>query len=294
MDYKCIFIDESGQREYGESTDPYFVNCGLIINKSDIAEYEHELKGIKRAFLGDPLVELKSNWLRRPKKAAERYLQRYNIKEERLKIFVEAVYRWVENIKLVIIASVIDKPAVQKKYVKPMHPSALAYLFLMQRYHKYLEENGAKGEVIFDDLSGKSKAGNEWKKLLCRQHKLLQDKCCPFTKMIFPRLKGELVFKESSELSLLQLSDLAAYNVFRQMRDYGEDWKSPKTREVTVYDWLDKIVNKFRISDNGIISGYGIVVFPDESRHKWKVIDGLTKNEKMRETESTYRQTLTG
>lgn len=272
MDYKCIFIDESGQREYGESTDPYFINCGLIISKSDIPEYENELRGLKRAFFGDPNVELKSNWLRRPKKAAERYLERYNIKEERLKIFVEAVYRWVENINLVIIASVIDKPAVQKKYVKPMHPSALAYLFLMQRYHNYLEETGAKGEVIFDDLSGKSKAGNEWKKLLCRHHKLLKDKGCPFTKMIFPRLKGELVFKESSELSLLQLSDLAAYNVFRQMRDYGEDWKSPKTKEVTVYDWLNKMVNKFRISNDGIISGYGIVVFPDESRRKWKVI----------------------
>lgn len=40
MSCKCIFIDESGQREYS-GIDSYFVNCGIIVNKDSIPEYEN-------------------------------------------------------------------------------------------------------------------------------------------------------------------------------------------------------------------------------------------------------------
>jgi len=268
---KIIFIDESGQREYGEHTDPYFVNCGVIVDKNDIAKYETELRGLKRAFFSDPNVEIKSHWLRRPEKAAERYLKKNKIELNRLKEFVEAMYRWIENAEITFIASVIDKPALLEKYKHPWHSSTVAYRILIQRYHKYLEENQVEGETIFDDISGKTKAGNEWKKLLYNQHKALQEKGCKLTGMKFPLLKGELEFKDSAEYTLLQLADLAAYNVFRQMREHGGEWTDKGTKSVELYDWLNKMVSKFRLSEGNIISGRGIVVYPDENRKKWKI-----------------------
>lgn len=69
-----IFIDESGEREYGDRTSAYFVYNGIILKNKNIRVVEEEIKKIKLAFFDDESVEFKSNWFRIPKERKKRYL----------------------------------------------------------------------------------------------------------------------------------------------------------------------------------------------------------------------------
>ena len=59
----------------------------------------------------------------------------------------------------------------------------------------------------------------------------------------------------------MQVSDIVAYNVLRQVRDHGNAWEST-VAESEMYLWLKRILKKFRCSSEGLIQGYGVIPFP--------------------------------
>ena len=75
-------------------------------------------------------------------------------------------------------------------------------------------------------------------------------------------------FLESSRSSLLQVSDLCAYNVFRQFRDHGSIWDDPAASELPVYEFFDRMLPNFR-AIGGVFSGYGVGKIPKLADHRW-------------------------
>src|SRR5213593_3223084 len=102
------FVDESGQRDYGPSTDRYFAVGGVIAELADANDLRLELAGLKRAHFGDPGVEIKSNWIRQPKERQAHYLDKYVITMREIDAFVAALYAWLKASPLVLIAGVVD------------------------------------------------------------------------------------------------------------------------------------------------------------------------------------------
>jgi hypothetical protein len=269
--YYHAFLDESGQREYGRETDRYYVVAGVIAVRFLADRYDAELSGIKRLFFGDPSVELKSNWLRQPHERKKRYIDPYGITKARVKEFTDAFYEWLLKTKLRVIAGVVDKHQMQKVYPHPHYPSAVGYNIFLQRYQQFLRKRKAKGLVTWDQMTGKSPAGNEWKRLLSQQHRKLLRYGCPYTQSRFTCIEERLGFVDSSVSGLIQIADLAAYNVFRQFKDNGSTWDNPRARKLPLYSFFGRMLPRFDYDASHVLAGYGVAKMPCKFRHQWRI-----------------------
>jgi hypothetical protein len=136
-DYR-LFLDESGQREFGRKTTNYFVMAGVACERHLQLRLEHELAGLKRACFGHCDVEVKSNWLRIPAERTTRYLDKYGISNEKLEAFCYALYDRVLAAPITLLAGVVDKTQLTATYTRPHNPSAVVYNVVLQRYQKLL------------------------------------------------------------------------------------------------------------------------------------------------------------
>jgi hypothetical protein len=267
----CIHADESGQREFGISPVDHFVVAGVACAADETSNLEAELRGLKRGFFKSTSVEIKSTWLRIPATAKARYLDPYGISQTKLDGFVEALYAWIEDAPITLFAAVIDKNQLRERYTTPHHPSAVGYCMLLQRYQMYLDGVRGRGSVLFDEISGKSEAGNAWMKLLRRQHRMLKDYGCPYTDLRFPNVTAEIAFADSRASSLIQIADIVAYNTLRQFRAYGSTWDDPTAKSLDLYPYFSRILPKFDQSPSRVFSGYGVAKMPKLASHHWLV-----------------------
>ena len=67
---------------------------------------------------------------------------------QRREQFLAELHDQISRAPFRIIASVIDKIALQKQYADPWSPYNIALLFCLERLHGYLLENGQKGRVV--------------------------------------------------------------------------------------------------------------------------------------------------
>ena len=265
------YLDESGQREYG-SPDRHYVIAGLIGRAERMARYEDEITGLKRAFLGTPDIEIKSVWLRQPEECEKHYLKGCGIKQARLDAFVDALYDWLAAAEVRIIAGVVDKEQIQERYgAKAHYANALAYQVFLQRYQKFLASRQSKGAVTCDEMPGKTKAGSPWQELLEKQHRKLKRYGCNLTKMRFTNVSPAVTFCDSSESSLVQLADLAAYNTFRQFKDHADQWDDPASEELDLYEYFEQMLGSFHTNRDGVFAGFGVAKMPRKAKHRWLV-----------------------
>src|SRR5712692_8951395 len=183
-----IFIDDSGHKEYGEDTSRYFVYAGVVVDRSEEQSISDEIDDLKRGCFDDCAVEIKSNWLRMPLERKRRYLDPFGVTENAIDRFVERPYALMTSDRLTYVAAAIDKSQMREQYGNPYYPSALAYLYVLQRYQKHCVLRDAEGYVTIDDMSGSSPKHNQWRDLLRAQHERLKKGGCPFTKMRFDRV----------------------------------------------------------------------------------------------------------
>jgi hypothetical protein len=127
------------------------------------------------------------------------------------------------------------------------------------------------GDVVLDDMSGKTPAGNEWKTLLIRQHAKFKKFGCPYTKIKFTQVDDSITFEDSKHLSLIQVADIVSYNTMRQFRDHGAIWDDPKARRLPLYSYFGKLLPKFDKSNVGIFAGYGVAKMPRIGSNRWLV-----------------------
>jgi hypothetical protein len=183
----------------------------------------------------------------------------FDLKE--INALISALYLWLPRSPITLLAGVVDKQLMQGKYKNPHYPGAVAYTMFLQRFQKFLSKRSATGCVIFDDPSGKSPGGFEWRKLLNRQHNLLKKNGCPYTETTFPDV-GPVTFADSKVTVFVQLADLVAYNTFRQFRTYGKEWEDPKVIQMPTYEHFKYIAGSFDVGPSRRLDGYGIAKWP--------------------------------
>jgi hypothetical protein len=267
-----IYIDDSGEKEYGEKTSRYFVYAGVVVNRAEERALSDEIDSLKRETFGTANVEIKSNWLRQPKERKRRYCDPFGLTDDALTQFVDRVYTFMQSDRLTYVAAAVDKPQMIEKYgEKRYYPSALAYQFILQRYQKHCGQSGAVGYVTIDDMDGSSPKKNQWRALLSNQHERLKKDGCRFTALRFDNVAPRALFAASSRFNLLQIADLIAYNVFRQFRQYGDAWDRPNTAMLPVYGRLETVMGRFMRSVDGQVAGWGIVKWPKITSTRWGI-----------------------
>ena len=264
-----MYVDDSGEKEYGPQTSKYFVYAGVVLAASDEPTFNGEIANAKQECFGRTDVELKSNWLRIPHECEKRYLSLDGVTSEKLKAMVDRIYSWAAGADLELVAAVIDKPQMQAKYKTPWHPSATAYQFLLQRYQLHLARHGGLGHITVDDMSGASPAQNQWRDLLRSHHRRLKQNGCQLTKLRFDNVAAEFRFGDSARFELLQLADFVSYNVLRQFRTYGENWDDPTQGDLPMYQQLKQLLPRFMRGPANQLQGWGIVKWPALHKGRW-------------------------
>ena len=128
-----IYIDDSGQKEYGRATSRYFVYAGRIVEAAEEAAIAQRFADLKERVFGDPAVEIKSNWMRLPHERRKRYLDPYGLGEEEFDAFAEEWYELMSSEDLTYLAAVIDKPQMLARYVYPYNASGVISYVVSQR-----------------------------------------------------------------------------------------------------------------------------------------------------------------
>ena len=273
-----LFIDDSGTKEYakppasyGKNLSRYFVFGGVLLRASGAGLITSRIVNAKIQTFGSPDVELKSNWLRMPRERQARYLDEYNLSEDALKRFVDDYYAIVRDADLQLVASVVDKVHMQEEYRDPWYAPAVAYEILLQRVENELGDAGTVA-VTIDDMTGATPRGNQYKDNLKRQHRKMIERGSSLRRgMKFDCLEGRLRFVNSAQSHLVQVADIAAYNVYRQFVDHGEAWETEGLPKLPSYDYFLRIAPKFRKGPGGRIQGFGVVKFPLRTRVPWAV-----------------------
>lgn len=267
-----IFLDDSGQKEYGPATSRYFVYAGAIVETANEDAVSERFADLKARVFGDPKVEIKSNWMRQPKERRKRYLDPYGVSGAKFDAFVEDWYDLMSSDDLSYLAAVVDKPQMRARYDKAAwYPSATAYRFLLQRYQLELQKRGRLGHVRVDDMSGSTPAHNQWRDLLRNQHRRLKADGCSITKLTFGNVADKLTFGNSARFDLLQVADVVAYNVYRQFRDHGDEWDRQDSEHVPIYPWLGRVLPRFVMGPDNRLEGWGIVKWPSDRKSRWVI-----------------------
>jgi hypothetical protein len=272
-----LYLDDSGQKEYladGASYDHglsrYFVLGGFFTRLREAGLLAERLASVKRKTFGDRPVEVKSNWLRRPVERKARYLDPFNLTEEQFRSFVDEFYEVTLRADSALLACVVDKEHMTQDYGDARwYTPAAAYEAVVQRAQNELGPPGFRFSVVIDDMTGKTPNASTYSSNLTRHHEQLKKTGCNFFPLRMTALTGRLKFVNSRDSNLIQVADLVAYNVFRQFRDYGEEWETSGLGELPTYDWFRRIAPKFRRGPNGRIQGYGVVKFPLRNRVPW-------------------------
>jgi hypothetical protein len=271
-----LYIDDSGNKEYASTPSGYgthnsrhFVFGSLLISIEEAGILSSKIIQLKLRAFNDETVEIKSNWLRIPYERRDRYLRKYDITEEELDGFVESYYESIVGSNLKFIAAVIDKVHMEEDYPNPWYPPAVAYDLLIQRVQMDLGADEL-ASVIVDDMTGATPKGNQYKDNLKRQHEQLR-KSGSSLRRNFPLtcLPQSLKFVNSAHSHLIQVADIASYNVHRQFRDYGDEWETKGLASLPTYHYFNLMTSKFRNDGKGRIQGYGVIKFPLRERIKW-------------------------
>lgn len=276
MPTHVVYIDDSGTKEYasspndyGDGPSRYFVFGGVIVTIEEAGILSSKIIDLKLKYFGTDAVEIKSTWLRIPKERKKHYLDVYELNDEQLNEFSEHFYNAITTSDLLFIASVIDKIEMQQRYPVPWYPPAIAYELLLQRVEYEVQGKGDYS-VIIDDMTGKTPRGNEYKENLKKQHTRLKKVGSSLINgLTFKCAPSRLKFVNSAYSHMIQVADIAAYNVYRQFVDHGADWENPKLRKLPTYQYFNRIGKKFRKGPDGTIQGFGIIKYPSQGRIPW-------------------------
>ncbi len=264
-----LYIDDSGTKEYSETREyhqgltRHFVLGGVLISHAVAGELSARLQELKEHYFGTAAVEVKSNWMRRPRERRRRYVDAFNVTDEDLISFIDDDYTALLDADFRIIAAVVDKLHMQEEYAKPWYPPAVAYELLVQRAQREMEEQEGYFSVEIDIMSGATPNRRDYGENLRRQHARMKQLGSSLRRGVaFDHLVGNLRFVDSAHSELVQVADIVAYNVFRQFTEYGEEWEAVPgpgaSPELPTYEYFSRLIRRFRAGPMGRIQGYGV------------------------------------
>lgn len=129
--------------------------------------------------------------------------------------------------------------------------------------------------ISSDNLEGietrSTPKGHQYRENLRRHHAQLKRTGSSLWKgLTFEHLR-DLRFVDSRQSEFLQVADVIAYNVFRQFRQYGEEWETRGLTALPSYDWFSRLLKKFRAGPDGRIQGFGVGKIPLRTRVPWRI-----------------------
>lgn len=261
---RIMYVDESGDTiPLSQGGKKFLVLNGTIIDEGDFLDIEGSLRAIKHKYYGNYDIEFKSNFIRNanpdipegksPLKLNDR--QRYNQLEADLT-------KLLQDIPAINISIVIDKAGYWKQY-PAQNPYDAAYVFLLERFNKYLEESESLGMVIIDPREGrveKAFVGDH----LRHVHGAMRHKAPFFTpnSKKTERVIERLLYSDSADTIGIQLSDMYCYpvaHIYEYNKKAEEYWR-----------FSEVCLPKLRRSENGEIFGYGLKVYPNTKTDPFK------------------------
>jgi len=279
-----LYVDDSGTKEYSPSGDygsgntRYFVFGGPLLTVEQAKGLTAQIRHLKMETFRTSKVEIKSNWLRLENERTSRYLRKFGLSDARLTSFVQQYYQAILDSELTLIACVVDKVHMREDYGdRAWYPPAVAYEMLLQRAHSEIVDCGPPPgsercfSVIVDDMSGATPKGNQYRENLRRHHVQLKKTGSTLWRGFTFEYLRDLRFVDSTQSELLQVADIVAYNVFRQFRQYGEEWETRGLAVLPAYDWFLRIAEKFRKGPDGRIQGFGVGKIPLRKRVPWRI-----------------------
>lgn len=145
-----VYVDESGDANLGKPDPnfPMFVLAFCIFAKTDYVDLvSPSIQRFKFKYFGHDAVVLHEREIRQ-QTAPFVFLKSMTKREAFMSDLDDLVFK----APFTVIAAVIDKPALKKRYAQPEDPYHLSLKFCMERLHKYLIANGSNGttHVVFE------------------------------------------------------------------------------------------------------------------------------------------------
>lgn len=204
-----VYVDESGDHGLAsiDPQYPVFVLAFCIFRKDNYANHvTPALQNFKFRWFGEDTVVLHEADIRR-KKGPFWFLDNSTRREA----FMEDISSLMEDAPMTIIASVIKKQNLVRRYQSADNPYHLSLVFCMEKLDTFLAAHGQTGRtthIIFEQRGGKEFGGREDKELELEFYRIKQGRhyLCHRT---FPDLDHRIVSKKINSGGL-QLADLVA------------------------------------------------------------------------------------
>lgn len=201
-----IYADESGDHLLKEQypQHPVFVLTFCIFSKDDYAKAIEELNKVKFKFWGHDLIVLHSHKIRKQ----TRDFSIFTNKDLREQFYAE-LNAAISNLPFRIIATAIDKRALQNQYSNPHNPYDLALTYCLERTQKFLlehEQLNRQTHIILESRGDKedSQLQSTYSDYVTKNYSVNEAYPC------------KLIFSDKRTNSIgLQLADLCAYPIGR-------------------------------------------------------------------------------
>lgn len=252
---QIMYIDESGDTvPLSQNGSKFLSLTGCIIDETNIPPIEKQLRDIKTKFFQNPDTEIKSNFLRyanpdlkesSPIKLNDR--TKYNELEA-------AMTKFLKDIPVTLYSATIDKASYWQQYPS-QNPYDIAYVFLLERFQKYLEKEKTYGICIIDPREGqveKHYIGQDLDKI---HNKMRWEPSGILNKC--PNIIERLLFSTSDKTIGIQIADLYCYpifHVFEYNKKQDDYWRFKELSLLKLY------------KQNGILDGFGLKFFPDNTK----------------------------
>ncbi len=144
-----IYLDESGNtgKDHTSINQPIHFISGVAIKRDCMQKVENDVKRLLPNFLPHSQnydFEFHGEEMFRGKK----YFKHHEL-EKRLSAF-NAIVDIAKNNSLIFFSQGIDKKKHNRKYINPYHPHNVAFMYLIEKIDKFLEEKNAFGVVVMD------------------------------------------------------------------------------------------------------------------------------------------------
>jgi len=237
-----VYVDESGDHGLAaiDPQYPVFVLAFCIFRKEDYRlRAVPALQALKFKHFGHDMVVLHERDIRKAKDAFS-----FLTDIERREKFMQDLNEIIAETPLTLIASVIQKEKLCKRYVYPKSPYDVALAFGLERLHSFLKTRGQQGRLTH--LVFERRGKREDAELALEFERVCRGANYKGEELAF---KLELADKRTN-CSGLQLADLLARPIGRKIMD-------PKTPNRA----FDILYKKFYQS-GGQVEGRGLKVFP--------------------------------
>jgi len=233
-----MYVDESGAFSHRDKT-KFFVLSGVVVSDDNIkqvqtASYQYKLKHFNDNYIDS---EIHTHDIYKAK--GDFTSLTLPLKQELL----QELYSTINGLDITTISVIIDKESLKKNY-PTWKVFNTAWTFLIERFDKILEEE-------FEDVKGCIKID----KSTSRFHKeildILEELRESGTRFQRKACIDHPVFVESSAVEGVQIADAIAYCSFMYKQNHQP-----------FSDYWNLIYPKFRTSNFGTVSGYGLKEFP--------------------------------